>query len=289
MKNDPDFSYYKGISSGVSTDVAVALFMNNAFGLSGIKKIIKGDQCLFKLAKDSEFNTHFYSSQSQQQLRYITNSICTNYIDHYKSLDDLNSELDNPNKADDKILYDDLDDVLKLKQQFVILHQRGSHSPYKLRYTEEIFPVVGDYKKDRINHYDNSVYEFNSFMEGLIGKVRSYDSPTLVIYISDHGEGLGEEGVWGHAALKAPSYQIPILFLTHNFKQDNLKNIEFDLTHLHISLLITNLLGYESTPAWNTPLKEYTILGNDLDGFAGFLELKFNEKGKIESAIKKDI
>lgn len=293
LKTDSNFIYRRGISSGVSTDVAVAMLMNNTFGLRGNEDVIKGEKCLFKLAKENGFVTHFYSSQSTQQLRYISNSICQKYIENYKDLNTIEPNLPNENMADDSKTIDQITDGLNgAKNHFIILHQRGAHSPYNLRYRPQntIFELTDDYQTDRVNHYDNAVYDFDLFMQKLISKVKTFPKKTLIVYSSDHGEGLGEEGVWGHAALKRPSIDIPVLFYTHmaNGLNEELKKLPENPTHLNISLIISSLLGYESDLDIYTIPKNYTILANDIDGFAGYLETKF-ENGKLIAIERKDI
>ena len=280
LRGDPSFYYKKGISSGVSTDIAVAMLMNSTYGLKGSEDILTGNNCLFKLAKDNQFNTHFYSSQSQQQLRYLVNSLCLSSVDHYKSLEDIEPHIENSNAANDHKLID-LIPVLdtNFSQNFIILHQRGSHSPYKLRYEEEdkIFKIQGTGKNKRLNHYDNSVHNFDRFMKKLITKVSKYKNPTLIFYVSDHGEGLGEEGVWGHAALKRPSIEVPYLIYSHGIQIADLPRMPKIPTHFNFSLFLSKMLGYTSQYEIHEYPRKYQILGNDLDGFAGYLKVKFHK------------
>lgn len=284
LTNDPHFFYYPAISSAVSTDVAVALFFNITYGLNALSDISKGDNCLFTLAKKSGFKTAYYSSQSAQQLRYTTNSICPSKIDTFKTIEDIEPSLDDWNKADDHKLIDFISNDLKNENnQFIVLHQRGTHSPYNLRYKKKAsnFSLTGNYIEDRVNHYDNAVLEFDSFMKTLIQKIQKYQKPVIIIYLSDHGEGLGEEDVWGHAALKRPSFQIPALIYTHNYKEKNLPLTAEPLTQFNLALFTANLLGHKSQYSMNTFPPEYKILGNDLDGFAGFLEVIKKDKELI--------
>lgn len=93
---------------------------------------------------------------------------------------------------------------------FVVLHQRGSHGPrYDLRVPD------GQHKWkpycDRADHqtctytqmknaYDNTIYYTSFVIADLISelsKITDEYNPIL-IYISDHGESLGEKGVYGH-------------------------------------------------------------------------------------------
>lgn len=278
-KTDDNFFFSRGISSGVSTDVSVAFMINNTFGLQGQRDILQGKKCLFKFAKDSGFETSFFSTQSQQQLRYITNSLCLGEITNYKNLEDIDPSIEDQNAADDLKLLTQIDSVLNSKKnQFIVLHQRGSHGPYNLRYPKGSgrFKMVGKYQADRINHYDNSVIEFDKFIAKLIAKVREDSKPTMIFYMSDHGEGLGEEGVWGHATLKAPSYHVPLISYYHNTQTRGY--FTKMPTHLELTLFISKLLGHKSDTKF--PLKSYTILGNDMDGFAGSVNIKFEDQNQ---------
>lgn len=289
LAQDKNFKKFEAISNAVSTDVAIAFLFNITYGINGVSDISSGKSCLFNFAKSQNFETHFYSSQSSQQLRYVINSICPKSIDHFKSLDDIEPNIKNPNQADDHLLIDQL--PLKdtnNKNHFIVLHQRGSHSPYNLRYKDHVsnFPMTDNYHKDRVNHYDNTVIDFDEFMKKLISKVSTYQKPLLIIYSSDHGEGLGEEGVFGHAALKRPSFQIPILFYQINTAKFDEYNFPKTLTQFHLSLMLSDLLGFQADFDLSTQPVEYKIFGNDLDGFAGYLDVIFKD-GKIESFTKK--
>lgn len=109
---------------------------------------------------------------------------------------------------------------------FFVLHQRGSHgSFYHRRYPEEyaIFTppcMTADLTscsyEERINAYDNTIYYTSSLLADLIKKLslltdRFYP---VVIYISDHGDSLGENQQFLHGGAweDAPEYQKKIPF-----------------------------------------------------------------------------
>tara|TARA_B110000305_G_C18798429_1_gene341532 strand:- start:56 stop:514 length:459 start_codon:yes stop_codon:yes gene_type:complete len=50
-----------------------------------------------------------------------------------------------------------------------------------------------------INSYDNTIVYLDYFLNTLIEKLKKSPKKTLLIYISDHGETLGEDGKWLHA------------------------------------------------------------------------------------------
>jgi len=277
LKENKDFFYTTGISSGVSTDISLAFIINNTFGLGGAARVVKSDRCLFKLAKNNKFKTFFYSAQSSQQLRYIINSLCPKYIDDYRSFSDITKATNDENAANDHDLLDQLENInFTSGKNFIVLHHRGSHSPISLRFTEEshIFKnSIEDVGKTAIiNNYDNSTFHLDLFFKKLFKKIDKYTN-TIVIYASDHGEGVGQNDIWGHGMLKKISMDIPIIGYSKN-EQFRKKFDKFESipNHLNITLLLSNLLGYETSVPFSQGFK-YRVLGNDINGFAGWADI----------------
>ncbi len=123
---------------------------------------------------------------------------------------------------------------------FIVLHQKGSHGPeYYKRYPErfKVFqPVCAsnspqDCSRDAIvNAYDNTIvytdYVLDQLINILQGAAAHGRAATAMFYLSDHGESLGENGLYLHGfpyAL-APDYQthIPALaWFSADFGLDN--------------------------------------------------------------------
>lgn len=112
--------------------------------------------------------------------------------------------------------------ILEQNPRSVIsLHMIGSHWWYEDRYSpkEKVFSPVIDSKyipsltpEQLINSYDNTLVYLDKFMNKLIGVLEDEETPTVLVYISDHGEQLGEDGKWLHAqsgkATKNPAYMM---------------------------------------------------------------------------------
>jgi lipid A ethanolaminephosphotransferase len=104
---------------------------------------------------------------------------------------------------------------------FIVLHQMGQHGPaYYKRYPTEFEVFAPSCKsnqlqecgKDEIaNAYDNSIVYTDYFLSQVIGmlKVNSSEFETAMFYVSDHGESLGENGLYLHGLpnLVAPEEQ----------------------------------------------------------------------------------
>jgi len=95
------------------------------------------------------------------------------------------------------------------KSILVVLHQMGNHGPaYYKRYTqsfEQFKPVCKSNQFEEcteqsiINAYDNALLYSDNFLAKTIELAKHYDkSETAVLYMNDHGESLGEHGIYLH-------------------------------------------------------------------------------------------
>ncbi len=161
------------------------------------------------------------------------------------------------NKALDEKMLQPFDSILKTKKnQFITLHMVGSHWWYENRYSSEFrkFTPVIDSKhipslapQQIINSYDNTLLYLDNFIDTVISSVEKTHTKSIVMYVSDHGEILGEEGKWLHAqeseASKNPAM---IVWYSDEFKssypelvlalEDN-KNKQFSTDFFYHSIL----------------------------------------------------
>jgi glucan phosphoethanolaminetransferase (alkaline phosphatase superfamily) len=84
----------------------------------------------------------------------------------------------------------------------------GSHWMYTMRYGKEFekFTPTADSKyipsnskQAMINSYDNTILVLDYFLNKLIEDIKKQNNQTILIYLSDHGESLGENGNYLHA------------------------------------------------------------------------------------------
>lgn len=111
-------------------------------------------------------------------------------------------------------------------QVLIVLHQAGSHGPaYHEKYPrdQEVFsPACKTVMPSRcpsgalVNAYDNSIRHTDRLLAELVGRLRRLGTwDATLIYVSDHGESLGEGGLYLHGtpAALAPDVQLDIPFL----------------------------------------------------------------------------
>jgi len=94
----------------------------------------------------------------------------------------------------------------------IVLHQMGNHGPeYYRRYPDAFKKFTPICKTGRLsecsqqeidNSYDNAILYTDYFLSEVIQFLKKYDDhrETAMLYVSDHGESLGEHGIYLHAA-----------------------------------------------------------------------------------------
>ena len=95
-----------------------------------------------------------------------------------------------------------------------VLHTIGSHWYYNNHFSSsfKVFTPVTSSRilsqcssEELINSYDNTVVYTDFFLDSLISIFENENA--VVIYLSDHGESLGENGTWLHAGDSEPSHR----------------------------------------------------------------------------------
>jgi len=151
----------------------------------------------------------------------------------------------------------------------IILHTRGSHKDYSHRVPEGFSKYTPTCEKECFNNitslnntYDNTIVYTDFFLNEVINELKDKDA--ILLYLSDHGESLGKNGVLGHSAPfeTAPEEQthIPMIWWASDkflSNQENFKKFEriksnFDkrLDQSYIFHSVLDCMGVDS-PAIN--------------------------------------
>jgi lipid A ethanolaminephosphotransferase len=124
----------------------------------------------------------------------------------------------------------------------IVLHQMGNHGPaYYKRYPkafERFTPVcetnqMEQCSKEQINNaYDNAILYTDYFLSKVIGLLKQNQSTfeTAMLYVSDHGESLGESGVYLHGLpnFLAPEEQTHVatfLWIGDNYDEIDVESV----------------------------------------------------------------
>lgn len=164
-------------------------------------------------------------------------------------------------KGYDSELVEGLSDIINSSDSskvLIILHTNTSHGPsYPERYPKEfeVFSPVSELVEmskmphdELMNAYDNSIVYADWLLHETIqelGKVEGRE--TAMIYVSDHGESLGEHGLYMHGVPMsiAPPEQYEIPFIVWSSSDRNLKNTE-SLSQLYVFHSVLKFLDIDS-------------------------------------------
>jgi lipid A ethanolaminephosphotransferase len=119
-----------------------------------------------------------------------------------------------------RLLCDNKDDLL------VVLHQKGSHGPSYYKRSPREFKlflpecdredVQNCDRQSIINAYDNTIVYTDHLLARVIDLLKAQEYPTAMLYVSDHGESLGENGIYLHGLPRAiaprPQTHVPMIF-----------------------------------------------------------------------------
>jgi lipid A ethanolaminephosphotransferase len=191
------------------------------------------------------------------------------HVSKYQTGGDLRGQCKGEDCDFDSVLLTGMNDEIRQSQKekvLIVLHTKGSHGPsYYSRYPksfEKFTPVCRHEElskctqQELINAYDNSILYTDYFLHQTIEQLKQLNMPVMLIYASDHGESLGEEGLYLHGTpfMFAPEYQKEIPFIIWRSKElqqlqgkDNQAvQQKGEFSHANIFHTILGVLGVKS-------------------------------------------
>jgi len=170
------------------------------------------------------------------------NSGCKGVCDHSPTWTAAGLDIDGlceDGECFDAVLLDKLEEAIQSadRDTVIVLHQNGSHGPaYYRRYPDEFRRFTPDCRSDDfadctreeiVNSYDNTIYYTDYFLSQVIDRLESHSAAmdTALLYVSDHGESLGEFGLYLHGtpyflAPEAQTHVPMLLWLSTPYRQD---------------------------------------------------------------------
>ncbi len=273
----PANGYRRATTPHLSADTSVVYFpdMRSRFGFTfesvphimTMRDSVNPDyafeeQSFISLFKKAGFQTAWISNQDQ----------CGTYVYFMHEADTLamansSTSLYSFNKWLDSDLFPIIDNYLSSPKplKLAVVHSIGSHWWYKSHYSDEeaVFQpeidsrIVSELSREQmVNSYDNTIIATDNFISGLIEKVA--DSNAVIIFISDHGEALGEDGHYLHAEFYA-HVDNPASFVWYSdiYAKKNPDKIR--------ALKVNATKGWETTDMFHTALDAAGISTSVLD------------------------
>jgi len=243
--------------------------------------------CMFTLHKYNDYNSHeaeyeanvldLIKSSGTEVIWIENNSSCKHVCDRIKTIDYVNKGTEDyvGYGVHDEIVLKGLKKVLtenKEKKLLIVLHSMGSHGPaYYNRYPnnfEKFKPTckandpLGCNAEELNNTFDNTIVYTDYIISSAIDILKEENqSQNFLIYASDHGESLGENGIYLHGAPMsiAPKEQIHIpalLWSSENLKEKRKQikknypasnQIESKITHEYLPHTLLDFLNLKTS------------------------------------------
>lgn len=171
------------------------------------------------------------------------------------------------------------------EKRFILLRNMGSHYPYSLRYPqnfEKFKPVCSTFgfhcsQEALDNTFDNTVYYVDYTISKIIEtlKTKGKNQNILFVYTSDHGESLGENGMYLHPTSGIENREVPLIFwVNDSFKKNFTQQYQQLLKHSQqyygrvgsyvLWHTLLDLVGFKNKSHDNSPLDFHKSLVNPL-------------------------
>lgn len=271
LRGDPNFVFKRAISSGVATKVSLPMFFNIMREPDNLGHLTRYETNLFKMAKENGFNTEFISVQTANLTTYAG----IEFANHYITQEDILPQFE---QRKDDVLVDLLKQRSFAGSNFIVLHQRNSHSPYDKSYPREYEkypPGRENFHEHMVNTYDNSVRYTDHVLYEVLQTLKAKSKvPTYLFFTSDHGELLGENDKYGHVILEPGVARVPFIFYAINGNPTVIERASHlaEPTHYEIAKLIAFALGYQVSNPSEAPGVFY-INGGDLNLAGGYMRV----------------
>ena len=250
---------------GTSTDVSLPCMLSRVGRRDYDRDRILSEEALSSLLQRSGFNVTWIDNQSGS--KGTSDGVKTIRLSDDKTLCNGADCMDMAFAVD---LKKRLASLKHGERQVLILHMMGSHGPAYDHRSEDQDKVFGKVCTDPsfrrcsseeiVNAYDASIRYTDRVLAEILHTLQSQkDVDTAFIYLSDHGESLGEGGLFLHGApyKMGPDEQkiVPmVIWLSDGFKKDYSvsqsvieKAIEKPVTHDHLYHTVLGLLNIHST------------------------------------------
>jgi glucan phosphoethanolaminetransferase (alkaline phosphatase superfamily) len=291
LKSMPNFIFAKGISSSVSTRACLQTFFNSFHNPGFLDLIRKKEANLFRLAKHQGYKTFVLSGQNEK----LFHDTGTEFVDIFASEKDMRDAL---NEKGDEALLDKLSMLELGEKNFIVIHLRHVHSPFNAyeKYRPELAKSI-DHKNrtsQSQQEYSNAIAYHDYWVKQCILTIIKkmiidetiYDDrikphiqdDTVILFTSDHGQLLGERGLFGHNQMQPEVADVPIWILAPKPALiSSLKNQPI-ISHYDLAKYIATLFGATITnPNENSHLQY--VHGSELYANYEFMPWKI-EKGQ---------
>lgn len=212
LKESGQLDTRQGIAASVATGASLPLLFNVVREPGHVDMIERKTANLFRAAKAAGYKTFWLSSQESKNL----NDVGVDYIDVIRTQEDFPVDVA---RQGDQAIIGQLGDKDWGERNFIVIFTRSAHSPYEENYDHAAENEKWDADSHSLpvpeklgNAYDNSVFFLDRLLEKKLALLKqSLQGNSLLVFTADHGQMLGESGMWGHNRLYPTVASVPVL------------------------------------------------------------------------------
>lgn len=206
---------------GMAVSGATCSHLSNPLILTGIRPGLDDFEktakypTIFQYAKAMGYKTYYMDAQTNSLWTGLTDQDIS-FVDVWSRARDFGRDIESDFRAADRIV----SILSESRGNLIVLNKRGVHFLYEGSYPPDAavwLPLPGDYLANPSlvpNSYDNSIlYNVNTFFERLLinPEVLEY---TVILYTSDHGQTLFENGAtWMHCNSTPQEAIVPMILI----------------------------------------------------------------------------
>jgi len=263
LKDQGVFSFKNTTSCGTATAYSVPCMF-----------FLNGEENYTRLRAKKQSNVLDVLSFAGVKTIWVNNnSSCKNVCERIETLDLIkDSRGEDKNTILDEKLLDITTQILKNNKEdiLVVLHTMGSHGPRYYKRFPKKFAKFKPYcnndtpqncSKDELNNaYDNTIVYTDYFLAKLIDILKEKkEYNTFMFYASDHGESLGEHGIYLHglpkkiAPIEETNFAMVLWISDQMIKNQNINSSKIKsmadkkLNHDYLSHTLLNLFKVQSS------------------------------------------
>ena len=228
-----------GIAMSVATGSTIPLFVNGVAEPGNLPALKDKVANLFRLAKASGYRTFWISAQESKLL----SDTGEQWIDIRSTREDAPLEF---STKGDRALEGRLDKLLTHRKTFGIIQLRAAHLPYEEAYERDPdFEPPWGREVSQGDRYDNAMRYVDESLSRLMAKLIGMPGSHEMIITSDHGQLLGEDGLWGHNRLRPEVANVPVIrYAPERSSADFPRSV---MTHADLHAWLAGRLGWQVT------------------------------------------
>ncbi len=262
----------KGFSASVTSRTSIPLFYNGQKNPRHTEITELNIANFFRLGKRNGFETYYFSSQVGSMMLHAS----LQNIDKHAVREMYEERI---NKIRDDILPELLEKEVKpAPRRLIYLHQRVNHALYRANcahvpHINTIRPKTMSFNDQRRAEYDNGLRCWDRNVDNILKYFEQQPGAVYVFITADHGEMMGQYGLWGHLTLKMEGAVVPMLLFTNRPDSEIAQKFQsmIPMTHFKMVQLINRTLGFDIQDP-NTGPETFYVNGTLSFGKGDYLE-----------------